>query len=252
MQALTLLFSFDHETLDEPGMIAARLNAARATILNRAHQAPAIQWVSAIELGPRLRDPRPKTLEKACLAGLARDEMEHVNGPALADAIDTANPLLEPHRIPGQLEVDHGPAAVLEIEPFACGIGCKEDGAAALVKRLERGSACVPGKPSVDDRARSGPVALDMDEGVAVLREHDCRLPVADEAVEQPHQPHDFGLSPGSGIGRVLDCEKHLSLSIDIVQKPCGDEGCLVGCVQVAEIVDWQRELASGVDRRGG
>ena len=45
-------------------------------------------------------------IEHLRLAGVSRDEMDGVNRADLADAIDAADSLLEPHRIPRQLEID--------------------------------------------------------------------------------------------------------------------------------------------------
>ncbi len=45
--------------------------------------------------------------EQSLLAGLRRNKMKRVNPSRLPDAIDAANPLLEPHGVPGQLQVDY-------------------------------------------------------------------------------------------------------------------------------------------------
>jgi len=42
-----------------------------------------------------------------------RNDRRHVDGPCLADPVHAARALLEPNRIPGQLQVDDGAGASL-------------------------------------------------------------------------------------------------------------------------------------------
>ena len=51
-----------------------------------------------------------------------------MHGPALADAVDAADALLEPHRVPRQFKIDDEPAGVMQIEPFAGGVGGEQHG----------------------------------------------------------------------------------------------------------------------------
>ena len=51
---------------------------------------------------------------------------DRVHGAALPEAIDAADALLEPQRIPRQLDIDDQPAAMMQVEAFAGGIGRDE------------------------------------------------------------------------------------------------------------------------------
>src|SRR6185503_7870904 len=62
---------------------------------------------------------RAEPLQHTHFGRARRNQMKHVNTPLLADAIDAADTLLEPHRIPGQLEVHDDPTAAMEVETLA-------------------------------------------------------------------------------------------------------------------------------------
>ena len=48
---------------------------------------------------------------------------DRVDAPLLAEAVDAADPLLEPQRIPRQLDVDHQAAPVMQVEALAGCVG---------------------------------------------------------------------------------------------------------------------------------
>src|SRR5205814_1503304 len=52
----------------------------------------------------------------------ASNEVEGMNVPLLADTVDTAEPLLQPSRVPGQIVIDHH-TAELKVDAFAGGLG---------------------------------------------------------------------------------------------------------------------------------
>ena len=56
------------------------------------------------------------------LAGLVGDQVPEVADLGLADAVDAAEALLEPVRVPGQVVVDHQVGA-LEVDALAGGVG---------------------------------------------------------------------------------------------------------------------------------
>ena len=58
--------------------------------------------------------------------GLAGHEIEGVDVPLLADAVDAAEPLLQAGRVPRQVVVDHQPAE-LEVDAFAGRLGRHAD-----------------------------------------------------------------------------------------------------------------------------
>src|SRR5215471_6028658 len=66
----------------------------------------AVQWIGYADFCRGGRQTSSQAIGNAHLAGLGGDQMNGMNGPALTDAIDAADALLEPHRIPRQLEVD--------------------------------------------------------------------------------------------------------------------------------------------------
>src|SRR5262245_31469606 len=69
-----------------------------------------LERISGADFSAGDRESRAQPLEDACLSGAGGDEMKRVNGALLADAIDATDALLEPHRIPWQLEIDDEPA----------------------------------------------------------------------------------------------------------------------------------------------
>src|SRR6185369_15245525 len=83
---------------------------------------PVPERVGHVDRCARRREPPPQTFENRSLAGRARDEMTRVNRPALTDAIDAADALLEPHRIPRQFKIDDETAHALEVQPLARGV----------------------------------------------------------------------------------------------------------------------------------
>ena len=60
--------------------------------------------------------------QHAALARVHRDEVEDEAVVLLAVAVDAAHPLLQPHRVPRDVVVDHEPAE-LEVDPFARRLG---------------------------------------------------------------------------------------------------------------------------------
>ena len=55
--------------------------------------------------------------------GVPMQQVHGVHAPPLAEPVDAAHPLLEPKRVPRQLEVDHQPAPPMQVEAFAGGVG---------------------------------------------------------------------------------------------------------------------------------
>src|SRR4029079_9068969 len=92
----------------------------------------------------------PQTLKDPHFSGSAGDQMKGVDAASLADAINAAHSLLEPHRIPRQFEVHDDPAVVVQVEPFAGSVGRQQH--AALFEGDYRRSTLLARKPSVKDR----------------------------------------------------------------------------------------------------
>jgi hypothetical protein len=53
--------------------------------------------------------------------------MEHMHGSRLADAIDTPDPLFQPHRVPRQFQIDDNATLRVKIQSFARCVGCEQD-----------------------------------------------------------------------------------------------------------------------------
>ena len=62
--------------------------------------------IGRAEVGLRRGDSRSQAGQDSRFAGAAGDQVERVDGAPLADAVDPADSLLEPHRVPRQLQVD--------------------------------------------------------------------------------------------------------------------------------------------------
>ena len=67
--------------------------------------------------------PFNQSLEYPAFACVLRDKVEDETIFLLTVAMDTANPLFKPHRVPGNVKVDHQPAE-LQVDPFTGGFGC--------------------------------------------------------------------------------------------------------------------------------
>ena len=85
--------------------------------------APARQRILGTDIGLCAGDAQPKTVKNSHFRGAAGDEMKGMDAPALTDPIDAADSLLEPHRIPWQLEVHDDSAVVVQVQPFTGRIG---------------------------------------------------------------------------------------------------------------------------------
>ena len=99
--------------------------------------------------------------------------MERVNGAPLADAIDPADPLLQAHRIPGQLQIDHRSTRLVKVEPFARGIGGEEDGSAPAREGVEGCRAFLTRQTTVQHRHGACERFLEMSESVPIFRKDD-------------------------------------------------------------------------------
>ena len=92
----------------------------------RGHQAlvaPSQHVVDRADRVPGLVDSAREAEEEARLGRAGRQQVDGVNRPLLADAIDAADALLQAHRVPGQFEIDDEPAATLEVQAFASRVG---------------------------------------------------------------------------------------------------------------------------------
>jgi hypothetical protein len=79
---------------------------------------------------------------------MSGDEMEPVHGPMLPDTIHTSDSLLQPHRIPRQLQIDDDTTGVMKIQPLPSGVGREKD-RSILGESFEDCDPFVPRHPAV-------------------------------------------------------------------------------------------------------
>src|SRR5882762_5716101 len=97
--------------------------------------------------------------------------MKGVHSPPLSDAIDSADSLLETHRVPRELEVDDEPAVVVQVQAFARRIGGEQNGPRRARECRQRGPSFVWTQPAVQQDDRQAQGVADMNQRVAILRE---------------------------------------------------------------------------------
>jgi hypothetical protein len=124
----------------------------------------------------RLRKAGLQTEEHSRLAAVSCDQMNDVHGPALPDSVNPPDALLEPDGIPWQLEVDDEATPLLQIEPFASGVGREQKTAASVSEVLNGLEPFVPRHSAVQGHGRQSERCLQMQQCVAILREDDRRL----------------------------------------------------------------------------
>ena len=123
-----------------------------------------------------------------------------MDGPALADAVDPSDSLLEPHRVPRQLEVDHDAAPMVEIQPFARRIGRQKDVAAAADEGVERSGPFLARHAAVQERHRPIEHVAEVKQRVAVFGENHDRF---GDAVQQADDGRELGLACAGGARGV-------------------------------------------------
>ena len=101
-----------------------------------------------------------------------------VDASGLTDPIDAANPLFEPNRIPRQFQIENEATPRLQIQTFACRIGCKENARFATNKSVDRLTSFARRHGAVERRQRDArrQARFECGKGVAILAEHNCRF----------------------------------------------------------------------------
>ena len=120
--------------------------------------------------------------EDHALAGIAGDQVPQVADLGLADAVDAAEALLDPVRVPRQVVVDHQVGA-LQVQALARGVGRDEDpGVDVLGEQFGDLAAFLAADPAVDGDHGVGAAEQAADpfgevlQGVPVLGEDDDLL----------------------------------------------------------------------------
>jgi hypothetical protein len=87
----------------------------------------AADWIRRAQIRLRSGHSQPQARQNPRLAGAARYQVKCVDRALLTDPIDAADALLEPHRVPRQLEVDDEAAASVKVEAFCGGVGGEQN-----------------------------------------------------------------------------------------------------------------------------
>jgi hypothetical protein len=82
-------------------------------------------------------------------------QIDGMNNVPLTEAIHPPDALLEPDRIPGQLEIDYQAAAALQVQAFGACVGSQEHVGGPLVERLNSTAAFVSSKASMKENRAS-------------------------------------------------------------------------------------------------
>ena len=142
------------------------------------HFAEHVEYLAAEGLA-RLLQFFQQALVYVALARLGGDQVPEVADLGLADAVDTAEALLEAVGVPGQVIVDHEVGA-LEVDAFAGGVGGEEDAHLGVVaERFLGGMALLAAQAAVDGddglfaSQAAGDAGMQIVESIAVFGEDD-------------------------------------------------------------------------------
>src|SRR6185503_15573910 len=114
------------------------------------------QWVGRTEVSLRCCDSCPEAGEDLHLAGVCGNQVERVHRARLTDAVDAADALLEPHRIPRQLEVDDQAASPMQVEPLRSRVGGKKKRRGGTREFAQRRGAFLATEAAVEEDRRHG------------------------------------------------------------------------------------------------
>src|SRR5690606_23704546 len=124
----------------------------------------------------------------------------------LADAIEAADPLLDPQRIPRYLQIDDPACGCLQVEPLAADVGGQKYGRLSAEEPLDRLATLQIGQATVDDGEATDAAenAFDSLERVAEFGEEDERLA---RAIGHAANPRELRLA---AHGRSRECAQPL------------------------------------------
>jgi hypothetical protein len=151
-----------------------------------------VERIRRAKVGLRTSHARTQTSKQTHFAGAGGNQVERVDGAALTDAIDTADALLDAHRIPRELEVDDEPAVMVKVETLRCRVGCQQQPERIAGERREHGCSLVARQAAVKHEGRVWERLADMLKRVPVLGEHHSRLTgAAQQSVERRYLRFD-------------------------------------------------------------
>jgi hypothetical protein len=119
----------------------------------------------------------------ACLLAAGwGNQLHRVNAPELAEPIHASDALLHARGCPGDFEVHHKPASVLEVQSFAGRVGRKEEAAFDLVELTQRSAPFRACQSAMQlQRVEAGQDLSETSQRVAVLGKHKGGLVCAPE-----------------------------------------------------------------------
>ena len=106
----------------------------------------------------------------------------------LTNAVDAADPLFEPARIPRQLQVHHDPAVVMEVQPFRRCIRCEQHDLRRRREPAKRVGPFLSAQAAVQHDCRATDAVEHVQQRVAVFGEHDNRLARASQELGEAPQ----------------------------------------------------------------
>jgi hypothetical protein len=185
----------------------SRQHAGQAALVNQdlgdpKIARPAKHIFDIANRGPHRTQSIVQARENACFDRAGSDKIDGVNPAVLADAVDPANALFEPHGIPRELEIDDKAAPLLKIQSFAGRVSGNEH------VRLSRGELadCLVTRLAIETPVKKGDatsgsrLAGDRGQSVAVLRKHDAGL---SDAIEQPAQHAQLAVRSRSRASQI-------------------------------------------------
>ena len=113
--------------------------------------------------------------------------MDGVDAPRLTQTIHATDPLFEPCRVPGQLQVDHEAASQVKVQSLTAGVGGDENGMNCSSERLDDRPPCLTIEAAMEDR-NAAEAAAQIERRIAVLSEdEDGFFDAAEQPGEDPY-----------------------------------------------------------------
>src|SRR5580704_5344864 len=139
-----------------------------------------------------------------------------MDGPALADTVDSSDSLFETHRVPWQLEVDHDPAPLVQVQPLASRVGGEKEPAAAADELIEGGGPFLARQAAVQDCRRPLQHGVEMQQRVAIFRENDDWL---SDAIQEAGDRRELRFVSDRRARSLRQLEEHASLTCFIPER---------------------------------
>jgi hypothetical protein len=144
--------------------------------LLRPHRRLVAQGIWRADFGLGVSDALAQARKQLFLARPGSHQVKRMDRAPLADSIDTADPLLEPHRVPRQFQIDDDAAGLMEIEPLAGSIRSEKNSAIALRERPKHRGSVVAREAAVQNGRRLVERAGNVREGVPIFGKDDERI----------------------------------------------------------------------------